>query len=80
LPILLPEKGRGWLIVIAVHMAITGAIGLLLPSLTENFYNDFKNGNTAFYYLAGLFIAEYVNRVGYQISVYRARVACTDAL
>ncbi len=71
LPILLPEKGRGWLIVIAVHMAITGAIGLMLPSLTENFYNDFKNGNTAFYYLAGLFIAEYVNRVGYQISVYR---------
>ncbi len=52
-------------------MVITGAIGLLLPSMTENFYNDFKNGNTAFYYLAGLFVAEYINRVGYQISVYR---------
>ncbi len=71
LPLLLPEKGRGWLIVIVIHMVITGAIGLLLPSMTENFYNDFQKGNTAFYYLAALFVTEYFNRVGYQISVYR---------
>lgn len=71
LPILLPEKGRGWLIVIGIHMAITGAIGLCLPSLTEKFYTEFREGYTAFYYLAALFIAEYVNRVGYQISVYK---------
>lgn len=71
LPLLLPEKGRGWLIIILIHMGITGVIGLLLPGFTKDFYNDFKNGNTAFYYLAVLFIAEYINRVGYQISVYR---------
>ncbi|MBY0516797.1 MAG: ABC transporter ATP-binding protein/permease [Bacteriovoracaceae bacterium] len=70
--LLLPEKGRGWLFLIFVHMGLTGLIGFLLPSLTEKFYQNFtQDPLTPFLVLGGLFFAEYVNRLGYQISTYK---------
>lgn len=71
-PLLLPKKGRGWLVMIAVHMGITSVIGLLLPGITETFYQDFiKSELTPFITLGSLFLAEYINRLGYQISTYK---------
>jgi ATP-binding cassette subfamily B protein len=70
--LLLPEKGRPWLILMLVHMGITGLIGLALPQITENFYQDFAGeALTPFLVLGGLFLTEYVNRLGYQISTYK---------
>jgi len=70
--LLLPEKGRPWLVMMVVHMGLTGLIGLALPQVTESFYQDFSGEPlTPFLVLGGLFLAEYVNRLGYQISTYK---------
>ncbi|MFP5492628.1 MAG: ATP-binding cassette domain-containing protein [Bacteriovoracia bacterium] len=72
LPFLIPEKGRRWLGMMLFHMALTAVIGILLPGITEDFYQDFqKDALTPFLVLGGLFLAEYVNRLGYQISTYK---------
>lgn len=57
---------------IFLHMAATSAIGLYLPGITESFYQDFlRDDLTPFMVLGGLFLVEYVNRLGYQISTYK---------
>lgn len=57
---------------IFLHMAATSAIGLYLPGITESFYQDFlRDELTPFMVLGGLFLVEYVNRLGYQISTYK---------
>lgn len=72
LPFLLPKKGRRWLVLMLVHMGITSVIGLVLPGITQTFYQDFtKLELTPFIVLGGLFIGGYVNRLGYQISTYK---------
>lgn len=71
-PLLLPKKGRLWLIMIAVHMGVTSLIGLFLPGITESFYQDFLKADLGpFMILGALFLAEYVNRIGYQLSTYK---------
>jgi hypothetical protein len=53
-------------------MVVTAAIGLTLPGVTESFYQDFqKAGLTPFIVLGSLFLAEYINRLGYQLSTYK---------
>jgi ATP-binding cassette, subfamily B, multidrug efflux pump len=70
--LLFPKQGRGWLVMMLVHMGLTGLIGLALPGITESFYQDFNGpALTPFLVLGGLFLAEYVNRLGYQICTYK---------
>jgi ATP-binding cassette subfamily B multidrug efflux pump len=68
----LPEKGRFWLILMLTHMALTAVIGVALPGLTQDFYQGFTGDVlTPFLVLGGLFLAEYANRLGYQITTYK---------
>lgn len=72
LTLLLPSKGRIWLVIILFHMIVTSVIGVMLPGLTEDFYTNFKGeALTPFIYLGSFFLAEYINRLGYQISIYK---------
>lgn len=57
---------------ILLHMVVTAIVGVLLPGLTEHFYQDFLNKDlTPFITLGSLFLFEYANRLGYQISTYK---------
>lgn len=53
-------------------MLVTAGIGVALPLVTENFYGHFRDqALDAFIVLGGLFLLEYVNRIGYQLSTYK---------
>ncbi len=69
---LLPERGRFWLAFMLFHMVLTAVIGGSLPGFTQDFYQGFTGDVlTPFLVIGGLFLAEYVNRLGYQIATYK---------